>query len=205
MKMKRIAALFAVLCLAMTPVLAKADTLTFNNAPTGEIGPYNLTLDGTQSLQLFCMNDTRTVSNGETWKVDVVNGSSYLGSRKGSTGFEYEEEAYIYSQFSGSNASTVQHALWQIFDPTNHDNKNSASNALVSAAYQFALGLVGDSGTNSILSDTTFYIYTGNSRNPPQNFVGTSPSPVPEPSSLMLFGSGLLGLAETVRRKMRRA
>ncbi len=193
----------------MTPVLAKADTLTFNNAPTGEIGPYNLTLDNTQSLQLFCMNDNYYVQSGESWGVNVVNGSTYAGSAKNTTGFQYEEEAYIYSMFTGSNAATVQHALWQIFDPGNGSNYNSASNALVAAAYNFALGLVGNTGSNAVLSDATFYIYNGgkitnqDGKYPPQNFVGSSP--VPEPSSLMLFGSGLLGLAETVRRKIRRA
>ncbi len=197
-----------VVCLATAPVLAKGDMLTFNNAPNGEIGPYNLTLNGTQSLQLFCMNDQNFIQTGESWSVNVVNGATFAGSALNTTGFQYEEEAYIYSQLVGSDAATVQHALWQIFDPSNSSNNNPGSDALVSAAYSFALGNVGNTGSNAMLSDTTFYIYNGGTITqqyedyPPQNFVGDTS--VPEPSSLMLFGSGLIGLTELIRRKMSR-
>lgn len=192
---------------------AKADTLKYDNNPSGtSIGPYNLTFtdsNGSSVEQLFCMNDYRTIHSGESWGVNVVNGSTYAGSAKHTDGFRFEEEAYIYNQFTGSNASTVQHALWNIFDPSNWSNHNPASNALVADAYNFALGLVGNTAGNSILSSTTFYLYDGNGTHPycygaPQNFVGGN-SPVPEPSSLFLFGSGLLGLAGVVRRKMSRS
>jgi len=208
--MKKIAYLLPTVCLAMVSIVAKADTLTFNNNPSGTIiGPYNLTLTTSTTstpLSLFCMNDLNDIQGNESWGVNVVNGSAYAGSAAGTTGFQFEEEAYLYSQYNGSNATDVQDALWTIFDPGT-GNKDANSPALVTSAFNFASGTAGS--TSSVLSKTDFYIWDGGKihnqygDSAPQNFIGSSP--VPEPSSLMLFGSGLIGLAGAVRRKLVRS
>jgi hypothetical protein len=198
---KKLALFLPIACLGLLLNVAHADTLTFNNAPTGEIGPYNLTLN-TTSLNLFCMNDLNFIQGNESWGVNIVNAASFFGSATGSTGFKYEEEAYLYSQFNGTNATDIQDALWTIFDPGT-SNTNANTPALVAAASSFG------GYTQDFLSATTFYIWDGGSISnqygdyTPQNFVGQSP--VPEPSSLMMFGSGLVGLAGVLRRKLVRS
>lgn len=205
---KSLAALVPVLCfaaLSLSSVMVKADTLTLVSASAtsgGEyIYPYNFSLNGSPStIGLMCMDLNREITFNETWNVTKV---SVTASK------QYEEEAYIFSQVGGGTYSNsdVQWAAWSIFDAPDvaSDGMNSTNvqNLLAAANTAVTTGLPASFYSGYVLyiptSDTTGWT-AGN----PQEFIGKV-SPVPEPSSLMLFGSGLLGLATAMHRRMAQA
>ena len=154
--MRKLCALLPCVCLALISFTAKADpTLTFDGVPGGgNIGPYSLTL-GSTNLLLFCMNDTNFIQPGESWGVNVVNGENLTGPLASS----YEEEAYIYSQYNGTNATAVQMALWKVFDSSENISGNASAQALVAAAANFSNPFY----TDGALGGFTFYLYDGGS------------------------------------------
>ena len=208
--LRRLAFVFA-LCAAVLVALsgtAVADTtLTFtgvNGASQGGyyVSPYTATVNGVPTM-IFCDDFVHEVTWNETWTAYVSSFDSltHVRFKDDDTLQDYDEAAFLIEQSLShpSEYGNVQYAIWAIFNPTQAEGSSGfITSGTDSSSYWLSLAESQHFHPGEF-SNWRVYTPKDSGEGSPQEMLG--PTPAPEPGTLLLLGTGMVGLIRKRRKQ----
>ena len=190
--------LFLVLGILSLPAMAGIVNMQFTGLPTGNnyggvaSYPYNISVNEGPNQWMMCLGYIEHIEGGETWQATVAS----IGSLDPKTHLLDYQAAFLYEKAvadHGAN-SDLNAAVWYLFEGV--PSLTPGAQAFVSQAQSqtFNQGEFAD-----VLLYTAIPGTESGNLGTAQSFLGSTP----EPGTLALFGSGMIGLAGMLRRKFR--
>ena len=195
---KLLVVLFLLLTAAMSlPAMAGVVNMQFNGTPTSSnysgvpSYPYDLSVNGNPSQWMMCMGYYEHISGGETWQATPAS----VGSLDPTTHLLNYEAAFLFEMAVADHGANgdVNAAVWWLFEgvPT----LNPGAQALVTLAQS-------QTYTQGEFSNVVVYSAVPGTESGNLGTAQDFMSSTPEPGTLALLGSGVIGVAGLLRRKL---
>lgn len=200
---------------------ASAQVNMYYNGPQGgSLGgiytyPYGFTINGDNNggnfWPLLCDTFNRNVNPGDQWSAYTLNMANLNGTTLSalfypSAGISgYMAAAYLFKeQIANPSNGEYNWAVWYLLDPS--DVTGSSYWASLTGSQQTDIENLASGAESAVAGDTPsdfagVIIYTPTDGTGQEFFGIDSPQQAPEPSTLALLGSGILGIAGVIRRK----